>query len=90
MKLPKWVVKWVKDEFSLEEAELRISQLTEENARLRRRLAMARFDSLPKEERDWVLRTLWILWYSLFLDNNAEFIEKYMERRDEEEEQLPF
>lgn len=90
MKLPKWVVKWVKDEFSLEKAELRISQLTEENTRLKRRLAMARFDSLPKEERDWVWRTLWILWYSLFLDKNAEFIEKYMDRRDEEEEELPF
>lgn len=88
MKLPKWVVKWVKDGFNSEKAELKILQLTEENARLRRKLAMARFESLPKEEKDWVWRTLWILWHSLFCNAQAEFIEKYMDRRDEED--LPF
>lgn len=90
MKLPKWVVKWVKDEFSSEKAELRVLQLTEENTRLKRKLAMARFELLPKEEKDWVWRALWILWHSLFWDKNAEFIEKYMERRDGEEDDLPF
>ena len=89
MKLPKWVVKWVKDEFNSDKAELKILQLEEENARLKRKLAMARFESLPKEEKDWVWRTLWILWHTLFWDAEAEFVEKYMERRDEEEE-LPF
>lgn len=89
MKLPKWVVKWVKDDFNLEKAELKILQLTEENAKLKRRLALARFDSLPKEEKDWVWRALWILWHSTFSDEYDEFIEKYMNRREEEKE-LPF
>ena len=91
MRLPKWVVKWVKDNFTLEDAERIIKKQELEIERLKKQLNRQRFYSLPKEEIEWVKRTFDALGYNMFYmfwtnPNEDVFIEKYLSTRDEEKE----
>ena len=85
MRLPKWVVKWIKDDFDLEKAELKLRQQEEEIKKLQRRIAWYRFQLLPEAERRWVRDAYWILVGELFWSKYEAFIQEYMHQRDEEE-----
>lgn len=88
MKLPKWVVKWVKDEFTLEKAEKKIKKQELEIEKLKKQLARQRFFSLPKDEVEGVARVFRVLkspilnsifgWWWL----EDKFIVEYIEQRD--------
>lgn len=89
MRLPKWVVKWIKDDFTLEKAERLIKKQELEIERLKNQLNRQRFYNLPKEEIDWVKRTFDALGYNMFWmfwtnPNENAFIEKYLSTRDDE------
>lgn len=100
MRLPKWVVKGIVDEFTLEKAELKIRQQEEEIARLRRQIAELRFNALPNDEKEWVERIYSMMGWPIFWRWRYIFMEEYMKRRDEDvreaylrkldEEELPF
>lgn len=86
MRLPKWVVKWVKDNFDSEKAELKLKQQEEEIKKLQRRIAWYRFQLLSEDERRWVSGAYWILVGEFFWSKYEAFIQEYMHQRDEEEE----
>ena len=85
MRLPKWVVKWIKDDFDLEKAELKLRQQEEEIKKLQRRIAWYRFQLLSEDERRWVSDTYWMLVWEFFWSKYEAFIQEYMHQRDEEE-----
>ena len=85
MKLPKWVVKGVKDNFNVEALELKCKQNEEENRRLKMKIAELRYYDLPKEEIECVERACAIMWLSLFWWDRSKFYEEYMRARDEDE-----
>lgn len=85
MRLPKWVVKWVKDDFDLEKAELKLRQQEEEIKKLQRHIAWYRFQLLSEDERRWVSDAYWILVGEFFWSKYEAFIQEYMHQRDEEE-----
>ena len=66
MRLPKWVVKWVKDDFDYEKLELKCKQQEEEIIILKNRIALLRYESLPKEERDGVERVYSMMKWPIF------------------------
>lgn len=94
MRLPKWVVKWIKDDFDLEKMELKVVQQDAEITSLRRKIAELRFYDLPENEIEWVERMMSILWISLFWRQRYIFLEEYMRLRDEDEKRkyldMPF
>lgn len=85
MKLPKWVVKWVKDDFDLEKVELKIKQQEEEIKKLQRHVAWYRFQLLSEDEKRWVRDAYLILVGELFWSKYESFIQEYMIQRDAEE-----
>lgn len=85
MRLPKWVIKWVKDDFNLEKAELKLRQQEEEIIRLKRWIAELRFYDLPEEEREWVERVYAMMEWPIFWKWRYIFLEEYMRQRDEDE-----
>ena len=85
MRLPKGVVKWVKDDFNLEKAELKLLQQEEQIEKLQRHVAWYRFQLLSPEERRWVMDAYWILVGEFFWAKYEAFIQEYMCQRDEEE-----
>lgn len=93
MRLPKWVVKWVKDDFTLEKAEHKIKQQELEIEKLKRQLARQRFFNLPKEEVEWVARVFKVLWSSILNSlfggwrQENKFIMDYLEQRDIDEKE---
>lgn len=91
MRLPKWVVKGVKDDFTLEKAERKIKQQELEIESLKRQLARLRFNNLPKEEVEWISRVFRVLWSSflntLFWSLQEDmFIMDYLKQRDEDKQ----
>ena len=86
MRLPKWVVKWVKDDFDFEKLELKCKQQEEEIKKLQRHIAWYRFQLLSEDERRWVRDTYWILVGEFFWGKYEAFIQEYMHQRYEEEE----
>ena len=85
MKLPKWVVKWIKDDFDLEKLELKCKQQEEEIIRLKRKIAELRFYNLPENEKEWVERICDMIGLSIFWRQRYIFLEEYMRQRDEDE-----
>ena len=78
MRLPKWVVKWVKDDFDLEKAELKMKQQEEEIKRLQRHIALYKFQLLSEDERRWVNDAYWILVGDFFWRKYDDFIQEYI------------
>lgn len=89
MKLPKWVVKWVKDEFNPEAVELKVKQQEEEIKRLKIKVAYYRFLALPEEERKGATNAYMVLNGKLFNWEWEEFCKEYLKYRDEQDV-LPF
>lgn len=85
MRLQKGVVKWIKDDFDLEKAELKLIQQKEEIEKLQRHVAWYRFQLLSADERRWVRDAYWILVGEMFWGKYEAFIQEYMIQRDEEE-----
>jgi len=91
MGLPKWVVKWVKDNFNIEECELKVQRLEEENRKLRLENGRLRFYLLPKEESEWAINAFIMLtghWY--FSREMDEFMKSYVDSREISFRNLPF
>lgn len=91
MRLPKGVVKWVKDEFTLEKAEKKIKKQELEIEKLKSQLARQRFFALPKDEIEGVARVFRVL-KSPILNSlfgwwwwEDKFIVEYIEQRDADE-----
>lgn len=85
MRLPKWVVKGVKDEFNVEALELKCKQQEEEIANLRRKINYMRFMSLPEDERRWIERALIIITWKFFplKEEKDNFIDDYLKFLDD-------
>lgn len=84
MRLPKWVVKWVKDDFDFERLELKVKQQEEEIATLKRTIVRLKRDALPQDEKDCALRVYVMMDWPLFWDEWNIFQERYIEERDED------
>lgn len=85
MRLPKWVTRWVKDNFDVEALELKCRQQEEEIVRLKRKIAELRFYALPEDEREWVERLYAMMKWPIFWRGRYIFLEEYMKQRDEDE-----
>ena len=85
MRLPKWVVKWIKDDFDYGKLELKCLQQEAELKRLRRKLLLYKFEALPEDEKQWVFNTYLMLWGRLFGSEWDLFREKYILHQEEEE-----
>ena len=99
MKLPKWVVKGVKDNFDVEALELKCRQQEEKIKKLNRDIVMLKWKNLPEDERRWAFNAFVVLTGSMFpmSSEEIEFITKYIEQREAWEaisvykwEDLPF
>lgn len=98
MRLPKWVVKWVKDNFDVNAIELKCKQQEEKIKKLNREIVMLKRQAISEEERRWALDAFFILTWKLFpCAEQTEFIEKYVELKEEwdavsfsKKEDLPF
>lgn len=91
IKLPKWCVQWVKDDFTLEKAELIIQQQKEEIRKLQRKNYLLKFDALPEKEKEWALNAYMILVWEIFSWKMEEFKEEYMKDKEKKEiNDLPF
>lgn len=86
MKLPKGVVKWVKDNFDVDALELKCKQQEEEIKKLRREIVMLKWQALPEDERRWALDALFVLTWKVLPPAQTEFIEKYVEQQEEWDE----
>lgn len=81
MRLPKWVVKWVKDNFDVDALELKSKQQEEKIKKLNREIVMLKWKALPEDERRWALDAFFILTWKLFpCAEQTEFITKYVEQ----------
>lgn len=82
MRLPKWVTRWVKDNFDVEALELKCKQQEEEIARLKRKIEEMRYYSLPEAEREWVERVYYMMGWPLFWKKRSFFVSEYLKQRD--------
>ncbi len=98
MKLPKWVVKWVKDNFDVNALELKTKQQEEKIKKLNREIVLLKWKALPEDERKWALDAFFVLTGKVF-DGQMEFVEKYIEQQEmwdainsitSSKEELPF
>lgn len=78
MRLPKWVVKWVKDNFDVDALELKCKQQEEEIKRLKKKILNLKRDRLPEDERRWALNAYLLLTWKFFSWEN-DLKEKYVE-----------
>lgn len=91
MRLPNGCKKWVKDSFTLEQADLKIKQQEEEIKKLKKQNALLRFDLLPKDESYWAMMAFDVLGWKMFSNEVFDFKEAYMSHRDEiTSDELPF
>lgn len=98
MRLPKWVVKWVKDNFDVDALELKCRQQEEKLKKLNKDIVMLKWKRLPEDERRWALNAFAIFSWKMFpCPEQTEFITKYIEQHDAWEaiswlkwEDLPF
>lgn len=89
MKLPKWVVKGVKDDFTLEKAELKIRQQEEKIRRLNIQIGWLKFNNLSDDEREWVVNTFALLtWHWYFSKELDEFVCEYIKYKDRIEREM--
>lgn len=86
MRLPKWVVKGVKDNFDYDKLELKVKQQEAEIKSLKRRIRNLRYNSFPEEERIWVLNVYLMLGWKLFWREWEIFVDEYVKYKDEEED----
>lgn len=84
MRLPKWVIKWIKDDFDYEKLELKCKQQEEEIIKLKSRINYMRYMALSEEERIWIENTLAIITWRTFwtFKDKEEFVESYLERKE--------
>ena len=82
MRLPKWVVKWVKDNFDVDALELKCRQQEEKIKRLNKEIAMLKWKALPEYERKWALEAYLILTWKLFWWE-TDFIVEYIKQQEE-------
>ena len=85
MKLPKWVVKGVKDDFDYEKLELKCLQQEAELKRLKRKLLLYKFEALPEDEKRWVFQSYLMMWGKMFSSEWDFFREKYILLQEEDE-----
>jgi hypothetical protein len=84
MRLPKWVVKWVKDNFDVDALELKCRQQEEKIKKLTNEIARLKWNALLEEEREWALNAFFILTWKLFpWSEQTAFIEKYVKLKEE-------
>lgn len=79
MRLPKWVVKWIKDNFDVDALELKCMQKEEEIKRLEKEIALLKRERLPEDERRWALNAYRVLTWKFF-SWETEFKEEYIGR----------
>lgn len=84
MRLPKWVTRWIKDNFDVEALELKCKQQEEEIARLKRRIEEIRYYSLPEAEREWVERVYSMMEWPMFWRQRSFFVSEYLKQRDDD------
>ena len=83
MRLPKWVVKWVKDNFDVNALELRAKQQEEKIKKLNKEIVLLKWKALPEDERRWALDAFFVLTGKLFpCDEQIEFMKKYIEQQE--------
>lgn len=88
MRLPKWVVKWIKDNFDLEKAELKLKQQEEKIKKLETDVYRYRFNCLPRTEKEWIHDAYVILaWEDFWGKKYKAFIVEYMKERDRREKE---
>lgn len=100
MRLPKWVVKWVKDNFDVNALELKAKQQEEKIKKLNKEIVLLKWRALPEDERKWALDAFFVLTGKLFpCDEQIEFMKKYIEQQEmwdvinsitSSKEELPF
>lgn len=78
MRLPKWVVKWIKDNFNVDALELKCRQQEEEIKRLKRKIVLLKRDGLSEDERRWALNAYRVITWKFF-SWETEFKEEYIE-----------
>lgn len=79
MRLPKWVVKWVKDNFDVDALELKCRQQEEKIKKLNKDIVMLKWEGLSEDERRWALNAYYLLTWKFF-SWVGEFKEKYIEQ----------
>lgn len=83
MKLPKWVVKGVKDNFDVDALELKCRQQEEKIKKLNKDIVRLKWDALPEDERKWALNAFTIFSWKMFpCPEQTEFIAKYIEQQE--------
>ena len=83
MRLPKWVVKWVKDNFDVDALELKCRQQEEKIKKLNKEIVRLKRNALPEDERRWALDAFFVLTGKLFpCDEQMEFMKKYIEQQE--------
>lgn len=84
MRLPKWVVKWIKDHFDVDALELKCKQQEEKIKKLNKDVVRLKWNALPEDERKWALNAFVILTWKLFPSSSeeTEFIAKYIEQQE--------
>lgn len=91
IKLPEWCVQWVKDDFTLDKADLIIQQQKEEIRKLNNRIAYMKFEQLPEDEKRWALIAFSLLTWKMFWPEVDEFRANYVKVYEEaENDDLPF
>ncbi len=78
MRLPKWVVKWVKDNFDVDALELKCRQQEEKIRKLNKEIVCLKRDRLSEDERRWALNAYNIITWKNF-SWELEFKEEYIE-----------
>lgn len=84
MRLPKWVTRWVKDNFDVEALELKCRQREEKIKKLTKDIVMLKWKELPEDERRWALNAFIVLTWKVFplSSEEIEFIAKYIEQQE--------
>ena len=79
MRLPKWVVKWVKDNFDVDALELKCRQQEEKIKKLNKDIVMLKWERLSEDEKRWALNAYHLLTWKFF-SWEGEFKEEYIEQ----------
>jgi hypothetical protein len=86
MRLPKWVVKWVKDDFDFETLEIKCRQQEEEIKSLKETIMRYKFEHLPEDEKIGVWNVYLMMWWKSFGKERDVFREEYIKYKEDEEE----
>lgn len=96
MRLPKWVVKWVKDTFDSDKLMLKIRQQEAEIESLNKKIVNLKREALSDSEKEWATIVYLMMKWPLFWDWWDIFKEQYIKEKEDDEDRrglidsLPF